>query len=458
MSELKRRIFSVSEFSGELSNKIAELFPTVCVRGEVTNLSKPRSGHWYFALKDESNQLHAVMFRSSNIRAPQIKDGDEIIACGKPSIYRERGDLQIVVSHIQSAGEGDLQRRFELLRQELLEAGYFEQSRKKPIPIYPNRVAIISSISGAVIHDIQTVTARRAPSLSLLLFPSEVQGESAISSLSEALEMADSSDDIDLIIIARGGGSLEDFAAFNSREIADSLLHCQTPVISSVGHESDISIADLVADRRAATPSEAAEIATTGLFNLPKMLQEYEKQLHRNYLQCLKTAESELKLTSSKLRSPSERIQAASQKLDSLEPLLFARIASQVQNKSKQLLTLKGTINIKGLDEAKKNLDSTLSRQAQRLDRAQSSYLGQLTKRFLSNVKLLESVSPLSVLTRGYSISMDKDKNLIKSIADIEPGSRLLTRLKDGVLTSEIMAKKSLERPNNGHNKDSDQP
>jgi exodeoxyribonuclease VII large subunit len=457
MTELKRRIFTVSEFSGQLSKEITELFPSVCVRGEVTNLSKPRSGHWYFALKDENNQLRAVMFRSSNIRAPQIKDGDEIIACGKPTIYRERGDLQIVVSHIQSAGEGDLQRRFELLRQELLETGYFDQSRKKPIPVYPTRVAIITSSSGAVIHDIQTVTSRRAPALPLLLFPSEVQGENAIKSLAEALKMADSREDIDLIILARGGGSLEDFTAFNSREIANCLLNCQTPVISSVGHESDISIADLVADRRAATPSEAAEIATTGLFNLPVVLQQHEGQLHRNYRQRLKTAKAELKLASSKLRSPSERIQTASQKLDSLEPLLYARVASQIQNKTRQLLTLKGAMNVKGLDEARKNLGSIVSRQAQRLNRAQSSFLGQKTERFLANVKLLESVSPLGILTRGYSISMDKDKNLVTSVADIKPGSRLLTRLKDGVLTSEITDKKSLERPNKGHNKNSDQ-
>mgnify|MGYP003674747999 CR=1 FL=1 len=457
MTELKRRIFSVSEFSGELSKEIADLFPSVCVRGEVTNLSKPRSGHWYFALKDENSQLRAVMFRSGNIRAPQIKDGDEIIACGKPSIYRERGDLQIVVSHIQSAGEGDLQRRFELLRQELLETGYFEQFRKKPIPVYPTRVAIITSSSGAVIHDIQTVSARRAPALPLLLLPSEVQGEKAIRSLTEALKVADSREDIDLIILARGGGSLEDFAAFNSREIADGLINCQTPVISSVGHESDISIADLVADRRAATPSEAAEIATTGLFNLPLVLQQHERQLQRNYRQCLEQAEVRLKLASSKLRSPAERIQAAAQKLDSLEPLLYARVASQVQNKARQLLTLKGAMNIKGLDETRKNLGAIVSRQAQRLDRAQSAYLGQQTERFQANVKLLESVSPLGVLTRGYSISMDKDKNLVNSIADIEPGSRLLTRLKDGTLISDITGKQPLERPNKGHDKDSDQ-
>lgn len=437
--------------------EIAELFPSVCVRGEVTNLSKPRSGHWYFALKDENSQLRSVMFRSSNIRAPQIKDGDEIIACGKPSIYRERGDLQIVVSHIQSAGEGDLQRRFELLRQELLEAGYFEQSRKKLIPVYPTRVAIITSSSGAVIHDIQTVSARRAPALPLLLLPSEVQGEKAIHSLTEALKVADSREDIDLIILARGGGSLEDFAAFNSREIADGLINCQTPVISSVGHESDISIADLVADRRAATPSEAAEIATTGLFNLPLVLQQHERQLQRNYRQCLEQAEVRLKLASSKLRSPAERIQAAAQKLDSLEPLLYARVASQVQNKARQLLTLKGAMNIKGLDETRKNLGAIVTRQAQRLDRAQSAYLGQQTERFQANVKLLESVSPLGVLTRGYSISMDKDKNLVNSIADIEPGSRLLTRLKDGTLISDITGKQPLERPNKGHDEDSDQ-
>ncbi|MFX4228302.1 MAG: exodeoxyribonuclease VII large subunit [Porticoccaceae bacterium] len=457
MTELKRRIFSVSEFSGELSKEIAELFPSVCVRGEVTNLSKPRSGHWYFALKDETNQLRAVMFRSANLRSPQISDGDEIIACGKPTIYRERGDLQLLVSHIQNAGEGELQRRFELLRQELLQAGYFDQSRKKPIPAYPTRVAVITSSSGAVIHDIQTVTARRAPALPLLLFPSEVQGEKAINSLIQALRKADAQDDIDLIILARGGGSLEDFAAFNSRELAECILNCQTPVISSVGHESDISIADLVADRRAATPSEAAEITTNGLFNLPALLQQQERQLHRNFRDQLERASARLKMATSGLRGPTERIQAAAQKLDSLEPLLYARIAALIQHKSRQLDRLKSALNPRELETSARNQGAYVLQLGQRLERAQLSSFRQQSERFQSCIKLLESVNPLGVLTRGYSISMDADRHPISSIANIKPGEQLLTRLKDGTLTSEVIHRQSLEGPDKGHDQNSDQ-
>jgi len=457
MTELKRRIFSVSEFSGELSNQIADFFPSVCVRGEVTNLSKPRSGHWYFSLKDEINQLRAVMFRSSNLRAPQIKDGDEVIACGKPTIYRERGDLQLLVSHIQSAGEGEFQRRFELLRQELLQAGYFEQSRKQPIPEYPTRIAVITSSTGAVIHDIQIVTARRAPALPLLLFPSEVQGDKAISSLVQALKQADAQEDIDLIILARGGGSLEDFAAFNSRELAECLLNCRTPVISSVGHESDISIADLVADRRAATPSEAAEIATNGMFNLPSLLQQQERQLHRNFRDHLEKARARLNLASSGLRGPTERIQAAAQKLDSLEPLLYARSVARIQQKSRQLDRLKSDLNIRELEAFTKNQTSYISQLGQRLERAQLSGFRQRSDRFQSCIKLLESVNPLGVLTRGYSISMDADRHLVSSIAEITPGAQLITRLKDGTITSEVTGKQSLERPDKRNNQDSNQ-
>ncbi len=456
MTELKRRIFSVSEFSGQLSKEIAERFPSVCVRGEVTNLSKPRSGHWYFTLKDESSQLRAVMFRSSNLKAPQIKDGDEIIACGKPTIYRERGDLQILVSYIQSAGEGDLQRQFEVLRQELLDAGYFDQARKKPIPVYPKRVAIITSISGAVIHDIRTVTARRAPALPLLLIPSEVQGEKAISGLVQALNKADEHADIDLIILARGGGSLEDFAAFNSRELAECLVHCQTPVISSVGHESDISIADLVADRRAATPSEAAEIATDGLFNLPSLLAQQDKYLHRNFRDRLVKAQATLRLTAASLRGPTERIQAAAQKLDSLEPLLYARSLARIQQKSRALDKLNSRLGLRELQGTCKNYWSQIEQMARRLGRGQDAILAQRQEQFQSCIKLLESVNPLGVLTRGYSISMNEDNRPISTIEQISAGDLLHTRLSDGVLVSKVTDKKRLEGPDKRHYEDSD--
>ncbi|MEQ9567109.1 MAG: exodeoxyribonuclease VII large subunit, partial [Pseudomonadales bacterium] len=231
----------------------------------------------------------------------------------------------------------------------------------------------------------------------------------------------------------------------------------RTPVISSVGHESDISIADLVADRRAATPSEAAEIATNGLFNLPALLQQQERQLHRNFRDQLERAGARLKLATSGLRGPTERIQAAAQKLDSLEPLLYARTAALIQQKSRQLDRLKSALNPRELEVSTKNQHSYLLQLGQRLERAQLSSLRQQSERFQSCIKLLESVNPLGVLTRGYSISMDADRRLVSSIADIKPGDQLLTRLRDGTLTSKVTQRQALEGPDNGHDQDSDQ-
>lgn len=440
--KLTRRIFSVSEFSGELSREIVNRFPNVCVRGEVTNLSKPRSGHWYFFLKDENAQIRAVMFRSSNLRAHQIKEGDEIIACGKPSIYKDRGDLQIIVSRLESAGEGDLQRQFEELKKELLEKGFFAKEAKKPIPVFPKKVAVITSASGAVIHDIQTVTKRRAPALPILLIPAEVQGADAVSSLKQGVEIADSHAEIDLIILARGGGSLEDMAAFNSREIAEAIFNCKTPLISSVGHESDISIADLVADVRAATPSEAAEMATAGLYSLPDRLTQTRlllTGLANNYLE---TNKARLDLKTSLLRSPSERLEQASQKLDSLEPLLDSRLRLLINEKQRKLGQASQHLNTDSLAEIASSKESIVAHLSERLSLSQKTFTHSINQRLLSSVKTLEAVSPLRVLARGYSITTNAEGMALTSTEQLSPGDEVTTKLSEGGFISEVKAVK----------------
>lgn len=436
---LARRIYSVSEFSSSLSAELAEKFPSICVRGEVTNLSKPGSGHWYFSLKDQDAQIRSVMFRFSNLRSHQIKEGEEIIACGKPGVYKDRGDLQLVVSHIQLAGAGDLQKQFEDLKKELQEKGLFNRDSKQPIPAHPQRVAVITSSSGAVIHDIQTVTARRAPILPLLLLPTSVQGKESIQSIVDSIVTADAHPDIDLLLLARGGGSLEDFAAFNSREVAMAIQACKTPLMCSVGHESDISIADLVADVRAATPSEAAEIMTEGYAALSQQLQSIKRSLKQSATNRIATLDRDLRLVGNRLENPAQRIERAIQRLDSLEPLLASKASLLIQRKTQQLLQSSKSLNIsslRGLSEQKK---LRLNEQSRRLFDAKSALLKSKQQRFQSNVQLLDTLSPLAVLARGYGITTDANGKIISSVEATGLGQSIRTSLQDGSIDAKVI-------------------
>ena len=436
---LSRRIYSVSEFSGSLSLELADKFPSVCVRGEVTNLSKPRSGHWYFSLKDEDAQIRAVMFRGSNLKAHQIKEGEEVIACGKPGIYKDRGDLQLIASHIQLAGAGDLQRQFEALKNQLQAQGYFDRDRKKSIPKHPSKVAVITSASGAVVHDIQTITSRRAPILPWVLLPTNVQGSEAIDSIVKAISIADQHRGIDLILLARGGGSMEDFAAFNSPQVARAIIDCQTPLISAVGHESDISIADLVADLRAATPSEAAEVISAGYATLADQLNRFRSALSQAMERQLSDRQNHLLLKSKQLLNPAQEISSAMQRLDSLEALMEGRIQLLQEQKNAQFLKISKSLNIKALSQKLTDQHYRLSVQMERLNNSQRASLQQARQQFSKTLQLLEAVSPLAVLGRGYSITSDTENRVISSIQQLSPGQCIRTRLEDGTITSEVV-------------------
>jgi len=437
---LSRRIYSVSEFSGALSLELANKFPSVCVRGEVTNLSKPRSGHWYFSLKDEDAQIRSVMFRGSNLKAHQIKEGDEVIACGKPGIYKDRGDLQLIVSHLQLAGAGDLQRQFEELKKQLQEQGHFDRERKKAIPNLPKKVAVITSASGAVIHDIQTITNRRAPILPLLLLPVNVQGNDAIASIIQSISIADTRPDIELILLARGGGSLEDFAAFNSLDVAQAIIRCNTPVICAVGHESDISIADLVADLRAATPSEAAEVITEGYMALNDHLGRLKKTSKQLLERLIGNIKSDLLLTNSRLKDPTQEIRQSVQRLDALDSLLESRAKLSIQRKAESLLKVSKTLNISSLSQQYSEKQSSLAVQKDRLTNAQASLLQQTQQRFLNSVQLLDAISPLSVLSRGYGITTSPEGKVISSIDQTSKNQTIQTRLEDGNIISTVVS------------------
>ncbi|MGB5721922.1 MAG: exodeoxyribonuclease VII large subunit, partial [Woeseiaceae bacterium] len=251
VSQLNRRVRTL------LERGIAQLW----VEGEISNLSRPASGHIYFSLKDDSAQVSAAWFRQRQ-RGPAIayKNGDRVLAYGRVSIYEARGNYQLIVERMEPAGEGVLKRRFEALKKKLLDEGLFDEDRKRPLPALPSRIGVITSPSGAAIRDIVSVLARRFPAVPVIIYPAAVQGDAAPAELIEALATAARRDECDVLILGRGGGSLEDLWAFNDEQLARAIAACPLPIISAVGHEVDFTIADFVADVRAPTPSGAAEI------------------------------------------------------------------------------------------------------------------------------------------------------------------------------------------------------
>ena len=435
---LTRKIYSVGEFSASLSRALLEQFPSVCIRGEVTNLSLPRSGHWYFALKDNDAQIRVVMFKGSNIRAPRIKEGDHIIACGKPSVYRDRGDLQLIASHIQADGAGDLLLELEQRRKKLGDLGYYLSERKKELPTLPRRLAIVTSESGAVIHDIKTICARRAPILPVLLFPASVQGPTAIKELCAAIAQADQHPDCDLIMLARGGGSLEDFAAFNSEPVADAIFNCQTPLICCVGHESDSSIADRVADAETATPSEAAERVTAGYMNLHHRLAALQAELHKATLRHLQTAGGALQIARSQLINPKQRLENIAQRLDSLDSGLQHRMVSLIQQKTQRLDRSRLALTLDRIDASVQLSSARVRELSEKIERCQRTQLIQRRHSLSAVAKVLNSVSPLAVIGRGYSL-VEQENQLVSSVADLDPQRNIKARLKDGTFDAKIL-------------------
>ena len=283
-----RDIYSVSRLNAEIRAVLEGSFPLLWVEGEISNLSTPRSGHSYFSLKDSHAQVRCALFRGKRLLLRfQPNDGDQVLIRARISLYEARGDFQLIVEHMESAGAGALQRAFDELKAKLDKEGLFDTSRKKALPAYPRRIGIITSATGAAVRDILQVLQRRFPALPVLIYPVPVQGQNASREISHALKLADQRQDCDLLILARGGGSLEDLAAFNDENLARTIAALETPIISAVGHEIDFTIADFVADRRAPTPSAAAELATIDQQVLLDSLQQQRKRLLRSIRQQL---------------------------------------------------------------------------------------------------------------------------------------------------------------------------
>ncbi len=367
------------------------------VEGEISNIARPASGHVYFSLKDNSAQVRAAFFRQRQ-RGPTLnfKDGDQILAYGRVSLYEARGDYQLIVEQVEFAGEGALKRQFEVLKKKLGAEGLFDEDRKQPLPAFPERIGVITSASGAAIRDIISILGRRFPSIPVVVYPAAVQGDAAPAELIAALAIATRRAECDVLIMGRGGGSLEDLMAFNDEQLARAISSCPIPIVSAVGHEIDFTIADFVADVRAPTPSGAAEIVVPD---------------REDWMRTLNS------LTSRIIRLGRRSLEDLGQSLDWLSRRLVQTSPSvALQHSATRLAGLQ-----------------------QRLSSAAKSSVSDVSHRLQLAMRGLHSVSPLATLERGYAIVEDATSGkVLMSASDATPGDDIRARLADGELIATV--------------------
>ncbi|SDS32324.1 exodeoxyribonuclease VII large subunit [Halopseudomonas sabulinigri] len=434
----ERDVLSVSQLNARARQLLEDVFPRIWVEGELSNLARPSSGHLYFSLKDDRAQIRCACFRQHAARLKlALKDGLQVRARGRVSLYEGRGDYQLIVDSIEPAGDGALRQAFDALKAKLMAEGLFEQTLKRPLPAHPTRIGVITSASGAAVRDIISVFQRRAPFIELVIVPSAVQGREAAPQLVRALELADRGG-FDALIISRGGGSLEDLWPFNEEIVARAVAGCQTPIISAVGHETDVSICDFVADVRAPTPSAAAELLSPDTQALLRQVEQLERRLVQRLRERLARARLQLDSLRQRLRHPGERLSQQAQRLDELELRLQRALAQQLTQQQQRLGHLRTRLQTQHPGRRLGQLREQLQQLDLRLPRAMQQQLKQQRKQLEQAAQTLHLVSPLATLGRGYSILLDDQGTPVRSAATTQPGQRLKARLHDGELNVRV--------------------
>ncbi|HKM38303.1 MAG TPA: exodeoxyribonuclease VII large subunit [Thiopseudomonas sp.] len=435
---LDREVLTVSQLNQRARLLLEDVFPQVWVEGELSNIAKPASGHVYFTLKDRNAQVRCAIFRQQASRVRELlRDGLLVRVRGRVSLYEGRGDYQMILDSVEAAGDGALRLAFEALKTALQTEGLFTQERKRALPKYPQRIGVVTSPSGAVLHDIVSVFARRAPHVQLTLIPTAVQGREATAQIVHALGIADSAD-YDAIILARGGGSLEDLWCFNEEAVARAIAACQTPIISAIGHETDVSISDFVADLRAPTPSAAAELLAPDRTELLKQLGNTERQLTARIYESLQRKRIQLQHLRQRLRHPRERLDQHNQRLDDLNLRMQRAMQAALQKRQQRFTYAQTRLNVQHPSEKLPVHQQHLTRLQQRLIRATQLRSQHAKQHLHSLLQTLHVVSPLATLDRGYSIISSNDQHIIRSVQSVQPAQTLQARLADGYLTLRV--------------------
>jgi len=437
-----RDIYTISRLNAEVRAVLEGSFPLLWIEGEVSNLAAPRSGHLYFSLKDAHAQVRCALFRAKRQRLRfSPGDGDHVLVRARISFYEPRGDFQLIIEHLEPAGAGAAQREFEVLKQRLQAEGLFDPARKQPLPMFPRRLGVITSPSGAAIRDVLDVLRRRAPHLAVTIYPAQVQGKGAADEIREALELALQRADCDVLLLTRGGGSLEDLAAFNDERLARTIAAAGIPVVSAVGHEIDFTIADFVADRRAPTPSAAAELISPDSAALLQTIVRQQGRL-RNALQRRLQLDRQhlLRLDGRLLRaSPGSRLRQQQQRLDDLDLRLLRGVRSQLQRRGTVLEMRIRQLQAHSPARHLQLLRQRFARLPERLRQAYGQQQRQRSEKLAALARQLQAVSPLATLQRGYAVLRQVDSGaVVGSVAGVTPGARLEALLADGRLVLEV--------------------
>ncbi len=430
---------TVSQLNRLAKRLLESHFDFVWIEGELSNLATPASGHWYFTLKDEQSQVRCAMFRNRNQRLRMRPQNGQLVRLrARVSLYEGRGEFQLIVEHLEDAGAGALQRAFEALKLKLQNEGLFDSHRKRPLPATPRHVAIISSRSGAAVRDVITVFKRRFPAIRLSLLPVAVQGQDAAAEMMNALDSAYGIESLDAIVLTRGGGSAEDLQAFNDEALARKIADSPVPLVSAVGHEIDFTIADFVADKRAPTPSAAAEMLSPDQRDISARLLASEQNLARQLRRLLQLLDAQLTGLRGRLRHPGERLREQAQRLDDLDLRMSRAWQVEMRHRRHALAVQASRLQGQVPADILRQLGNTTGHLADRLRRAMDARLDRQRHALELLSTRLTAISPQQTLERGYAIVLDADGALVQDASAVKPGDIIETRLKSGRLSSEV--------------------
>jgi exodeoxyribonuclease VII large subunit len=441
-----RRIWRVGQLVGEVRNHIEREYADVWVEGEVSNYRPAPSGHVYFTLKDGEAQLPVVMFRRQALLLRfRLEDGLQIVVRGRVSVYEQRGQMQLVAEFVEPVGAGSLQVAFEQLKARLQKEGLFAAERKKALPAFPHCIGIVTSPSGAVIRDFLNVAGRRHLALHVQIYPSTVQGDTAALEIAAGIAFFNQSQSVDVIVIARGGGSLEDLAPFNSELLARAIAKSQLPVVSAIGHETDFTIADFVADLRAPTPSAAAELLTEAQHKVEERLEQLQRRLiHGCRYQLMRAQERFTRLSApaafARMRNAWTRRQ---QRVDELQYQLDAAWHRQSRSMTEKLQKLEARLLRQDVSHRMRMVRDRLAALDGRIGRAPQEILLRAQARHAKAEGKLQILSPLAVLSRGYALVFDEEGTLLRDAASAQDGSLITTRFAQSTLTSRVLERKT---------------
>lgn len=434
-----QEIYSVSRFNREVRFLLEDSFPAIWIEGEISNFAAPSSGHWYFCLKDALSQVRCCMFRPQNRRLVFLpKDGMHVLLKVRVSLYEGRGEFQLLVEHMEEAGEGKLRQEFEALKKRLQAAGLFEESHKKSFPPIPKKIGIITSPTGAAIKDILSVLKRRFACIPVVIYPTLVQGDLAADNIVKAIQLANKRVECDVLILARGGGSLEDLWSFNEEKVAYAIFHSEIPIISGVGHEIDFTIADFVADKRAPTPSAAAELIVPDIEELNGMIEQNKKHFIRLVTHLFQQTKQHLVWTQKHLYQlhPKHRLREQNQKLDSQEATLVRLQIQFLEKYRSKLQTLHAKLLGLTPHHAIRRYHHQLNHDNKILNGKISILLSQQQQKLEHLAGKLDALSPLAILKRGFAIATrEENHRILRHAKDVTPGDKVNIKLMEGELS-----------------------